>query len=235
MVREVRSSKRLQTRKPERPIRQSIHKTPTIQKKGIKLAKAGNVVVTKKKSATKPIIETKKITKTRKNETKTLVKRPSIGSGSKSRQKSEENSKNMKKEQKIKKEPSSKKSAKTPRLTKKVLSAYEEETRGIRPIDRGSSWDGNSDSLGSVNSGVLDENLCFICGIETTDDDYEKVVLCDCCDGEYHLSCVGLSGLPRISWTCSLCRDERMWFSKLKYDVPNFKVRFHFNKRLRYS
>jgi hypothetical protein len=111
-----------------------------------------------------------------------------------------------------------------PRLTKKVLSSFEEETLGIRPIDRGSSWDGNSDSLGSVNSGVLDENLCFHCGLETTEDDFGSTILCDGCDGEYHLTCVGLTSLPRITWTCSRCREERAWFANLKYEVPNFKV-----------
>lgn len=111
-----------------------------------------------------------------------------------------------------------------PRLTKKVLSSFEEETLGIRPIDRGSSWDGNSDSLGSVNSGVLDENLCFHCGLETTEDDLGTTILCDGCDGEYHLTCVGLTLLPRITWTCNRCREERAWFANVKYEVPNFKV-----------
>jgi hypothetical protein len=111
-----------------------------------------------------------------------------------------------------------------PRLTKKVLSAFEEETMGIRPVDRGSSWDGNSDTLGSVNSGVLDENLCFLCGIATTEDEYDQIVLCDTCDGEYHLSCVGLTSLPRISWTCTLCREERARYSKLRFEIPNYKA-----------
>jgi hypothetical protein len=117
-----------------------------------------------------------------------------------------------------------KKPTRAPRLTKKALSAFDEETLGIRPVDRGSSWDGNSDSLGSVNSGVLDENLCFLCGIATTEAEYERIVLCDTCDGEYHLDCVGLTSLPRISWTCTLCREERARFSKLRFDVANYKA-----------
>jgi hypothetical protein len=122
-----------------------------------------------------------------------------------------------------------------PRLTKKVLSSFEEETLGIRPIDRGSSWDGNSDSLGSVNSGVLDENICFQCGVETSENESGNMILCDGCDGEYHLACVGLASLPRITWTCGRCREERAWFANLKYEVPNFKVTsiFHLQLMLR--
>lgn len=114
--------------------------------------------------------------------------------------------------------------AKKPRLTKKILSAYEEETLGIRPVDRGSSWDGNSDSLGSVNSGILEENVCFECGIETSSEDYNKILLCDVCDGEFHLSCSRVTHVPHHSWTCHLCRGERLWFSALKFDIPGFKV-----------
>lgn len=239
MVREVRSSKRLQVL-TEREIRPSIHKTTAGArggKKGIQHQQSTKkVIVTRKKSQTKSIPVIKKVinsqgsSSSRRNQS-AVTKSPNSKKSPKEG-KSKDKMNNKKEKKSLKKitrgngttTTTTKKSTKKPRLTKKVLSAYDEETLGIRPIDRGSSWDGNSDSLGSVNSGVLDENLCFLCGVKTTDDDYDKVVLCDCCDGEYHLTCVGLSGLPRISWTCSLCRDERMWFSKLKYEIPNFKV-----------
>ena len=117
---------------------------------------------------------------------------------------------------------SSPKAVKAPRLTKKVLSAYEEETIGIRPVDRGSSWDGNSEADGSVNSGVLDENQCFECGVYAPDEDWSKVALCDVCDGEYHMACSGLEQLPRLSWTCTPCREERDWFKHLSYGVHSF-------------
>jgi len=105
------------------------------------------------------------------------------------------------------------------RLTKKALSDHDEETIGLRPSDRGSSWDGNSESDGSVNSGVLDENQCFECGLYSGNEDWGKVALCDVCDGEYHFECTGLVQLPRLSWTCNACVQERNWFMKMKHYV----------------
>ena len=69
----------------------------------------------------------------------------------------------------------------------------------------------------SFGSGLLDENVCFTCGLDTRDEAWERLILCDACEGEYHLSCVGLDLLPRRKyWHCPYCiRDSEAF-----HDVP---------------
>lgn len=92
------------------------------------------------------------------------------------------------------------------------------------------SWEGNSDSDGSVDSAVMDEDICFYCGNDTADlpeDQWGNLVICDVCDGEYHLLCVKLDRVPRNSFTCTRCKKDSIEFEKLKYtvDLPQFELK----------
>lgn len=101
-----------------------------------------------------------------------------------------------------------------------------------------SKWSGNSDDEGSVDSGILEENICFHCGISTSSaTEWSNVVLCDRCDGEYHLDCVGLESVPRISFTCPRCQEEIAAYSKLScsFRGEKFKVRMKHFSNFRFS
>ncbi len=93
------------------------------------------------------------------------------------------------------------------------------------------AWEGNSDSDGSVDSGVLDEDLCYECGIDTKDlppESWSSLIICDTCSAEYHLACVKLEKVPRNStpFRCPKCFAEEDWFKNFsfKVDDPRFKV-----------
>jgi len=80
------------------------------------------------------------------------------------------------------------------RLTKERLATLDGED-GVRRMDRlyRTDWSGNSESDGSVDTACLDENVCYECGESTCDlskEELDTIVLCDWCDGEYHLKCV---------------------------------------------
>jgi hypothetical protein len=111
-------------------------------------------------------------------------------------------------------------------LTKKNLLSYEDKDfLTKRPAGRGSSWDGNSEADGSVNSGLLEEDICFKCGEHTTVG--ENIILCDMCDGEYHLACTGLEIIPRLKWYCDDCTKESNYFKDKSFDmIPPYKVRY---------
>lgn len=82
------------------------------------------------------------------------------------------------------------------------------------------SWEGYSDEAGSVESGVLDENVCCDCGIKTNrKKECDELVLCDVCDSEYHIKCVGLerTRTRALAWTCPRCVEERTHFSSLSF------------------
>ena len=88
----------------------------------------------------------------------------------------------------------------------------------LKDYNGGADGSGNSDDDGTVASGILDENICFECGMETIGEpDWEKLFLCDRCDGEYHLNCCYLKVAPRKSkeFTCRRCKDEFENLSKL--------------------
>ncbi len=93
------------------------------------------------------------------------------------------------------------------------------------------AWEGNSDSDGSVDSGVLDEDICYECGADTTGmppELWSTLIICDVCSAEYHLSCVKLEKVPRNStpFRCPKCNAEEDWFKNFSYKVddPRFKV-----------
>jgi hypothetical protein len=82
---------------------------------------------------------------------------------------------------------------------------------------------GNDDDEGSVVSAVLEEDICGTCGIPTMleGEACPDVVLCDVCDGEYHLGCEGLSQLPQGDFTCSACVRQTALFADLNFDVSS--------------
>jgi len=94
------------------------------------------------------------------------------------------------------------------------------------------NWEGNSDSEGSVDSGVLEENICYECGELTADlpaGDWEGLIICDRCDLEYHTLCVGFEKgdmLPRRFWQCPKCVEEERAMSKLDFTFPNCREIF---------
>ena len=100
-------------------------------------------------------------------------------------------------------------------------------TRIQRPKEfawKGSDWEGNSDDEGSVDSAILDESICYECGSSTINDpDWQNLLICDVCDGEYHLGCMGLDRVPRNGWTCQRCYEEVQFASKNKYAVESEK------------
>jgi hypothetical protein len=89
-----------------------------------------------------------------------------------------------------------------------------------------SDCSGNSDDEGSVDSAILDENICYECGKETSHKKYwNKLILCDICDSEYHLKCIGLYLPPRNKFTCHRCQEEESVFHDLDFRVdPKFRV-----------
>jgi hypothetical protein len=95
---------------------------------------------------------------------------------------------------------------------------------------------GNSNSLGSVDSGLLDENVCYECGLNTLQQaNWNDLILCDICDGisfvdccnirsycygglgEYHIGCVNRDSVPRAKFTCPRCAEELREFRNLRY------------------
>jgi hypothetical protein len=42
-----------------------------------------------------------------------------------------------------------------------------------------SEWSGNSDDEGSVDYPLLDEDICLCCGLETKEEEWSKILLCD--------------------------------------------------------
>ena len=105
----------------------------------------------------------------------------------------------------------------------KIAAAIKRQSRNEGAKDRMyrsvEDWEGNSDSEGSVDSGALEENICFDCGHLTIDDDNEDVIICDLCASEIHLKCLGLSIPPRKGYICPRCKEDEVAFEGLKYDV----------------
>jgi len=53
--------------------------------------------------------------------------------------------------------------------------------------------------------------FCTVCKKPSSDDD-ESLLLCDHCDGEYHMACLSppLQKVPRGDWFCQRCSNEGM-------------------------
>lgn len=92
--------------------------------------------------------------------------------------------------------------------------------------DEASVFSGNEDDKGSVVSALLEEDICYHCGMNTMNgDEWGEVVMCDTCDGEYHLRCQGLSSTPEGSFVCSKCVEDEQHFKDMRFEVSScFKV-----------
>ena len=71
-----------------------------------------------------------------------------------------------------------------------------------RPIDANSTPVAPTDTS---------DTTCMVCGL--TSDPF-IVLLCDGCDNEAHLACVGLSHVPEGEWFCSSCRGRGLGHSQ---------------------
>jgi hypothetical protein len=127
---------------------------------------------------------------------------------------------------------------KRPKLTKEALlkAAKAKEKKEIDPetVERmrikamriKDSWEGNSNSDGSVESAALDEDICFACGKNTNcEENWKNLIICDSCEGEFHLQCVKLDKLPRHGWKCPRCLSDEYAFEKLKFNVDDEKFK----------
>lgn len=102
---------------------------------------------------------------------------------------------------------------------------FEQSTRVYAHAYEDPNWLGNEDDNGSVASGLLEEDFCLVCGHSTlTSDTWNSVVLCDVCEGEYHLHCIGLSKLPQSSFICARCETEKQIQTNLQYTVEMFPL-----------
>jgi hypothetical protein len=85
---------------------------------------------------------------------------------------------------------------------------------------------GNEDDKGSVTSAILDEDICYECGLSTLNgEEWNNVIMCDMCDGEYHLQCQHLSAMPEGSFVCTKCVADEKFYKDLRFEVSDsFKV-----------
>jgi len=92
--------------------------------------------------------------------------------------------------------------------------------------DEISVFSGNEDDKGSVVSALLEEDICYHCGLGTMNgDEWGEVVMCDLCDGEYHLRCQGLDCTPEGSFVCTKCVEDENHFKDMRFEVSDcFKV-----------
>jgi len=92
--------------------------------------------------------------------------------------------------------------------------------------DTNSVVSGNEDDKGSVVSALLEEDICYQCGEGTMNgDEWGEVVMCDICDGEYHLKCQNLTCTPEGSFFCTKCKDDEEHFKDMRFEVSSsFKV-----------
>lgn len=113
-------------------------------------------------------------------------------------------------------------------LSESVSSAHRSVPPALSRKGRNPGAVDSDDDCDSVESAILEEDICFKCGVSTANmPSWSTLLLCDICDGEYHLACVGLDGPPRSGWRCQRCIQESAFFLKMKYEVaPYFKV-FH--------
>jgi PHD-finger len=114
------------------------------------------------------------------------------------------------------------------------LSSGRRAVTAAKPILRGVAESVPKDSLcsahddaWSVDSAVLEEDVCSICGMDTKWGILDKsIILCDRCDGEFHVQCLTDVSPVRVSvknWVCVLCKEE---LKELSWEDP----RLHVNK-----
>jgi hypothetical protein len=92
-----------------------------------------------------------------------------------------------------------------------------------------STWEGISDDEGSVDSAILDENICYECGKKThRETEFDTLILCDECDAEYHLACVGRDCIltRKSNFTCPRCVEDKIKFRDLNFLINSHDPRF---------
>lgn len=102
-------------------------------------------------------------------------------------------------------------------LLNRNISSHEDEAG-----DDASNFSGNEDDRDSVVSAILDEDICIACGLSTMVGTIpvENVILCDGCDGEYHMQCEGLQSVPEGTFTCRRCVEDGEHYRHLPFDMP---------------
>ena len=84
-----------------------------------------------------------------------------------------------------------------------TIESATEDTQDGASDDAASIISGNEDDKGSVVSAILEEDICYECGLSTLNSDsWNDVIMCDLCDSEYHLHCQQLTVAPTGSWVC---------------------------------
>ena len=102
-------------------------------------------------------------------------------------------------------------------LLNRNINSHEDEAG-----DDASNFSGNEDDRDSVVSAILDEDICIACGLSTMVGTIpvENVILCDGCDGEYHMQCEGLQSVPEGTFTCRRCVEDGEHYRHLPFDMP---------------
>lgn len=87
-------------------------------------------------------------------------------------------------------------------------------------------WEGLEEESGSVDSGILEEDICLECGKSTISNPelFDQIIICDICDAEYHTSCLGFDKVPQGSFECYNCLNENKLISTFENVLENFPV-----------
>ena len=67
-----------------------------------------------------------------------------------------------------------------------------------------------------------------ICKYDGGDEDRDKMINCDICEGWYHLSCMELNekeALELSFWECKSCKDSHLMVKSLKADLETLKMK----------
>jgi hypothetical protein len=61
---------------------------------------------------------------------------------------------------------------------------------------------------------------CVVCGVDTEEGPASSVMLCDGCDGAFHLKCLGFEEVPKDDWYCDKCHmNDNVPISHIKEKI----------------
>jgi hypothetical protein len=61
---------------------------------------------------------------------------------------------------------------------------------------------------------------CVVCGVDTEEGPASSVMLCDGCDGAFHLKCLGFEEVPEDDWYCDKCHvNDNVPISHIKEKI----------------